>query len=53
MNDQDGETALHYAAKSELEGFEKIQFLVENGADVNIHSRVSIMVSFLWLACVS
>ena len=39
---QEGDTALHAAAESESDGKEKMVILVENGADVNIQSPVSI-----------
>ena len=46
---QDGETALHCAARSHQDGLEKLRFLVENGADVNIESETLFMVSLLWI----
>ena len=44
MNDQEEKTALHYAIRSKCEGLEKVIFLLENGADLNIQAEVSIMV---------
>ena len=38
---QDGETALHLAAASKLEGLEKVRFLVQKGVDINTESKVS------------
>ena len=33
---------MHEAAKSEFEGMEKMKYLVEHGADVNILDKVSL-----------
>ena len=37
---QIGRTALHWAAKSESEGKEKLMVLLENGADCNVQDQV-------------
>ena len=37
---QNGSTALQWAALSEFEGMEKMKFLVEHGANVNIQREV-------------
>ena len=42
-----GETALHLAAQSELEGLEKVRFLVAKGANVNKEREGTFQVSFL------
>ena len=38
---QVGDTALHLAAKSEMEGKEKINVLLKHGADTNMQNIVS------------